>query len=561
MGDIMRQIPFAKIMDRVLVEKEKYNTIYGVSKLYTHNNGKELNVFNHKLENPLGPAAGPHTQLAQNLIASYVGGSRFLELKTVQILDGEDLPISKPCIRADDEAYNVEWSTELYIPQALEEYIKGWFGCKLVAKEYGFGDPDAFIFNMSVGYNLEGIQSKKIDAFIEGLKDASSNDMWKDCEKWALDNLDRFENVDEAFVKSISPEICNSITLSTMHGCPEDEIEKIVSYLLTEKKINTYLKCNPTLLGYDTVRKIMDDMGYDYIKFDKEQFDVDLKFDDAVAMIGRLLKIAEGQGVAFGVKLTNTFQVRIDENELPGDAMYMSGKSLYPLSINVAAKLAKAFDGKLAMSYSGGADAGNIEKIFNTGIWPITVATTLLKPTGYNKVKQLADLVAGCDYHEKQIVDVELVEKLAKESIEDEKYSKSPTVREKGFISFDENKNVRVGCKVVCGSCANVCPNRANIVTIVDGEKKLLHIDDYCNECGNCYLFCPDKCTPYKDRITLFSNKGDFDDSTNQGLLLLDGDKVMYRFEGETKECALADAPKVIVDFAASLKDCHPYLV
>jgi len=96
---------------------------------------------------------------------------------------------------------------------------------------------------------------------------------------------------------------------------------------------------------------------------------------------------------------------------------------------------------------------------------------------------------------------------------------------------------------------------------MVNGEKRLLHIDDYCNECGNCYLFCPDKCTPYKDRITLFSNKGDFEDSTNQGFLLLDGDKVMYRFEGETKECALADAPKVIADFAASLKDCHPYLV
>jgi len=320
-----------------------------------------------------------------------------------------------------------------------------------------------------------------------------------------------------------------------MHGCPQDEIEKIVSYLLNEKKINTYLKCNPTLLGYDFVRQIMDDMGYDYIKFDQKQFDADLKFDDAVEMIKRLQGEAAKVDLAFGVKLTNTFPVHIEKNELPGEEMYMSGKSLYPLSINVAAKLAKAFDGKLAMSYSGGADTGNIEKIFNT------VATTLLKPTGYNKVKQLADLVAGCDYPKNQVVDVELVEKLAKESIADEKYSKSPTVREKGFISFDENKKVGVGCKVVCGSCANVCPNRANIVTMVNGEKRLLHIDDYCNECGNCYLFCPDKCTPYKDRITLFSNKGDFDDSTNQGFLLLDGDKVMYRFEEETKECALAE--------------------
>ena len=40
------------------------------------------------LETPLGVAAGPHTQLAQNIVASYVAGSRFFELKTVQVMDG-----------------------------------------------------------------------------------------------------------------------------------------------------------------------------------------------------------------------------------------------------------------------------------------------------------------------------------------------------------------------------------------------------------------------------------------------------------------------------------------
>ena len=33
-------------------------------------------------------AAGPHTQLAQNLVAAYYAGARFFELKTVQKMDG-----------------------------------------------------------------------------------------------------------------------------------------------------------------------------------------------------------------------------------------------------------------------------------------------------------------------------------------------------------------------------------------------------------------------------------------------------------------------------------------
>ena len=69
------------------------------------------------------------------------------------------------------------------------------------------------------------------------------------------------------------------------------------------------------------------------------------------------------KGLEFGVKITNTFPVDVKNGELPSTEMYMSGKSLYPLSMSVAMKLAKDFDGKLRISYSGGADALNIEKI------------------------------------------------------------------------------------------------------------------------------------------------------------------------------------------------------
>ena len=100
-----------------------------------------------------------------------------------------------------DECYNCEWSTELTVPQAYDEYVKAWFACKLLAKELELGDPDGFVFNMSVGYDLKGIQSPKVDAYIEGMKDASGTEVWPECMDWALANLDRFEKVDEAYVR------------------------------------------------------------------------------------------------------------------------------------------------------------------------------------------------------------------------------------------------------------------------------------------------------------------------------------------------------------------------
>lgn len=163
MSDIMKSIPFGQLMEWILAEHKETGQVFGIQKAYVADPSKTVEIFGRKLENPVGPAAGPHTQLAQNLVAAYYAGARFFELKTVQKMDGPELSacIPKPCIVAEDEAYNCEWSTELYVPQAMEEYIKGWMILHVIAKEFGLGSPDGFQFNMSCGYNLEGIQAKK----------------------------------------------------------------------------------------------------------------------------------------------------------------------------------------------------------------------------------------------------------------------------------------------------------------------------------------------------------------------------------------------------------------
>ena len=377
MSDRMTPIPFAGLLDWILTEKETKGTVFGVHRPYQAGNGTVRRIFGRKLETPVGPAAGPHTQLTQNIVAAYYAGSRFFELKTVQILDGEDLPVNKPCIKADDECYNCEWSTELRVPQAMEEYIKAWFLHHVLAKEYELGSADGFQFNMSVGYDLEGIKQEKVNTFIDSMMDASGTAIFAECRKVLLENLHRFTRVTREDIEAIPAAICNSATLSTLHGCPPQEIERIATYLIEEKELNTFIKCNPTLLGYEFARETLDSMGYDYIAFGDFHFKDDLQYEDAVPMLHRLMELCEKKGLEFGVKITNTFPVDVKENELPSEEMYMSGKSLYPLSIALAAKLAKEFDGKLRISYSGGADAFNISGIVEAGIWPVTVATTL----------------------------------------------------------------------------------------------------------------------------------------------------------------------------------------
>ncbi|NLO84379.1 MAG: putative selenate reductase subunit YgfK [Clostridiales bacterium] len=458
MSDIMHPIPFGTLMNWVLKEYKTQGTIFGVTELYKHINGKSLPIFTEQIETPFGPAAGPHTQLAQNLIAAYVGGSRFFEVKTVQIIDGEDLPVSKPCILAEDEGYNVEWSTELRVPEAFDEYVKAWFAIKMLSKQFGFGSPDGFVFNMSVGYDLAGIKSEKVNSYIDGMMDAADSPVWAECTAWAKENLAAFDQLDAAYIDQINPHVCTSITLSTLHGCPPDEIERISTYLITEKKLNTYIKCNPTLLGYEFARKTMDEMGYDYLVFDDHHFNADLQFVDAIPMFKRLIALCAETGVEFGLKLTNTFPVTIAAGELPGGEMYMSGKSLYPLSINLADRIEKEFDGKLRVSYSGGADQFNIGDIYDCGIWPITMATTLLKPGGYNRLRPIADILVNMDYSAFEQVDQAKLGALAKKAIVDVHHVKPI----KALPSRKMNKDVPlVDCFIA--PCSNQCPIHQDI--------------------------------------------------------------------------------------------------
>ncbi len=516
MGELMRTISFPKLMNRILAEYKTGKTIFGVSKIVKIENEKMLPMFDEFIETPFGPAAGPHTQLAQNFVAGYLTGNRFFECKTVQVMDGDEMSkcVQRPCITAGDECYNCEWSTELFVPQALEEYIKAWFACKLLAKELQLGNPDGFIFNMSVGYDLEGIKSEKVDNFLEGMKDAKNTAAWKECMAWTLANLDKFENIDAEYVNSISSKISGSVTESTLHGCPPDEIEKIATYLLSEKGLHTYVKCNPTLLGYDFARNTLDKLGYDYISFDDHHFKADLQWSDAIPMLKRLQEKADKLGLSFGVKLTNTCPVDVKAGELPGEEMYMSGRPLFSLSASLALKLSREFDGKLRISYSGGADTFTVAEMAYCGIWPITMATTALKPGGYERFSQIAEMFEDKAVSEWNGVDVERFEEFVNETLSGDYLRKSVKP-----IPYRKNGKDVPLFDCFTAPCRKGCPIEQDIpgyISLVEEEKyeEALDLITHRNALpfitGTiCSHSCQDKCMRnyYEDTVHIRSIK------------------------------------------------------
>ena len=531
MSDKMRGIPFKTLLENALWEYRKQKSLFHVPVHEASSNCMQL--AGRPLSVPIGPAAGPHTQLAQNLLAGFAAGARVFELKTVQIMEGEELGIVKPCIYVDGEAYNTEWSTELTVAEAAEEYIKGYVAIWLLAREFGWDCN--FQFHVSVGYDLAGIQSPKIDTFLNTMKDALGSAFWAQCLHEAECALPLFEHVDAAYIRRIDPHISNVVTLSTMHGCPSDEIERIASYLIEEKGFHTYIKCNPTLIGYRSVRSLLDQLGYGYMVFDTTHFEHDMKLEDAVDMIHRLMRLAEKKGLSFGVKLTNTFPVEIRHGELSGDAMYMSGKPLFPLAIHVAKALSEATGGRLPISFSGGIDPHNIASVLACGIAPVTVATLLLKTGGYQNLTRLAALVPDRIPHQ---VDCEKLRVLCDSILSDPYYQK----QEKK--SRARNQTAPPAACFKCKNCVDVCPNRANFP--LPDLKSAIHMDSYCNECGNCACLCPFGYVPYRDKFTYFDTLEDFESSQNDGFF--GHEKYRYLGQTGTDVSALPEEVRQVID-------------
>jgi putative selenate reductase len=375
-------IPFDVLIDRMLTELERKRAIFDLPaqrfvKAYP---GRDLAVAVHgrRAATPFGPAAGPHTQMAQNIALAWLAGGRTIECKTVQVKD--DIEVPRPCIDMETVGYNVEWSQELTIGQSLEEYVKSAMLIEIL-KASGLGPGlSETVFDMSVGYDLAGVRSAKVRGFLDGMMDARG--LVETLRAEIPERWRRFRDL--PFPTGIS----DTLTLSTFHGCPPGEIEAIVEHLIGEVGLDVTVKLNPTLLGREQVNAILHDaLGYHDIKVPDRAFAADATWEDVTAMVDRLGGYAKARGRSFGVKFSNTLVVENHKRLFPASEplMYLSGPPLHPLAIALVDRFQRAFGDRFAISFAGGIEMTNFADTVALGLKPVTVCSDLLKPSGYRR--------------------------------------------------------------------------------------------------------------------------------------------------------------------------------
>ncbi|MFB0515124.1 MAG: FAD-dependent oxidoreductase, partial [Candidatus Neomarinimicrobiota bacterium] len=288
------------------------------------------------------------------------------------------------CIDMEDEGYNCEWSQELTLDETFTEYLNAWILLHMLRDKLDWGRPQeaGFIFNMSVGYDLAGILKPNMQQYLDRMIDCRVE------KEAALERLlpqyPRLSRLD------IPDQISDNITLSTMHGCPPDEIEKIGRYFIEERRLHTAIKLNPTLLGPEKLRNILNEkLGYE-VEVPDSAFEHDLNLDQALSLIESLQACAAEVGVHFGLKLTNTMEVCNTATLLPAEErrVYLSGRALHPLSIQVAAILQDHFEGQLDISFCAGVDCFNAADTLACNLGPVTSCSDLLKPGGVTRLRQ-----------------------------------------------------------------------------------------------------------------------------------------------------------------------------
>ena len=498
MTDKFYPISIKQLLQIILKEYNTNKSIFGIPEELFFDPIKENNFkvdqFNQNIDSPLGVAAGPHSQMAQNIVGAWLMGARYIELKTIQTLD--ELEIAKPCIDMQDEGYNCEWSQELKIKESFNEYLNAWIIIHILNHKFQWNKNIGTIFNMSVGYNLEGILKENVQWFFSKMNDC------------AFELKEKIDEIKEVYpeIKSIDipNQISNNITLSTMHGCPANEIEDIAKYLLEEKNLHTFVKLNPTLLGPELLREILNKNSNFKTNVPDIAFEHDLKYPDALKIIRSLQETAKQKNLYFGLKMTNTLE-SVNNKSVFGsdvDMMYMSGRALHPISINVARKLQNEFNGELQLSFSAGADAFNISDVLSCGFKTVTVCSDILKPGGYMRLNQyFKELKLNNKYSnlDKDIA-LENLNKYADNVLESDKYKrkaiKDPDIKTERSLSYFDC--ISAPCKDTCATNQDI-PNYLYYTSTGQFDKAyevILKTNPFPSITGMvCDHLCQNKCT------------------------------------------------------------------
>ncbi len=246
------------------------------------------------------------------------------------------------------------------------------------------------MFDISVGYDLEGIRSAPVVRWLESMREAGA--IVDQLRREIPDEFARFRDY------PFRTRLAAGVTLSTFHGTPAREVERIGEFLVGELGFHTVIKLNPPMLGRNRVEEILHGvLGYDDVTVNPDVYERDLPFDEAVDVVRRLQALAARRGVTAGVKCGNTLEVLNAGTFLKERVQYLSGQPLHALHAALALQWRERFGAGLQVSFAAGVDAQNAADCVAAGLVPVTTCTDLLRAGGYARLPRYFVDARGAD--------------------------------------------------------------------------------------------------------------------------------------------------------------------
>lgn len=349
MTSLLQPLSMARMVEHVARELEMTSTVFSVSPGYRAGasaaGGEGPLAW---LELPLGTAPGPHGLLAQNLLCAYVAGARLLSLAPL----GEAAP--KMWLGSDGVCRRKAHGGAMPPRQAAAEAVKGSILIQLLCRELGLGDRRGMALTMALPARRDVLERPEVLTYLDIMADASSTDLWRDSLAAAKGAVSRFNNLQREDLDDLDPHIAKLARVAV----PTDGDLSGIKFLLGRGV--------PVLARFD------------------------LSFAGRETALGDILRELAQTAAGEGVWLEAEVSGSLPEGE--GEAV--SGTFLAPQALRLAARMAEICP-DLPLHYAGGVDQLNLARVSSQGFRSVSVCTTLLKPGGYLRLRQLARTLAA----------------------------------------------------------------------------------------------------------------------------------------------------------------------
>ena len=186
---------------------------------------------------PSAPPPAPTPSWPRTSSPPTVAGARFFELKTVQKMDGAELAacVSRPLHPGGGRVLQLRVVHRAApSPRPLRSTSRPGAPASCMAKGCtAWAIPTALCSTCPWATTWRASRARRWTPTSNGMMDAAETPSLPGVHRRAP--LELFPAEKDAYIDAISPQVSRSVTVSTLHGCPPEEIERIATYLIDGK--------------------------------------------------------------------------------------------------------------------------------------------------------------------------------------------------------------------------------------------------------------------------------------------------------------------------------------